>query len=109
MVHFIVILLLMTSASVTHAQFLDDTPDNPEEMAPAPHGVAPVIPLDKDDPTYDLWKKRRDDLGEGRDPGGINIQRHPGGMTPQGIPSFFRLPVALTPDVLRAGQSEYSL
>ena len=58
-------LLLITSASLLHAQFLDDTPDNPEEMAPAPHGVEPVIPLDKDDPTYNLWKKRRDDLEEG--------------------------------------------
>ena len=36
-----------------------------------------VIPLDKDDPTYGLWKKRRDDLQAGRDPGPIAIQRYP--------------------------------
>ena len=54
-------------------------------------------------------QKRRDDLKEGRDPGPINIQRYPGGMTPQGIPSFFRLPVAMTPDDLRAGQVEVAI
>jgi hypothetical protein len=39
-----------------NAQFMDDTP---ETLAPAPAGIEPVIPLDKDDPTYDLWKLRR--------------------------------------------------
>ena len=34
--------------------FLDDTPDTPEETAPALPGVKPVIPLNKDDPTYNL-------------------------------------------------------
>ena len=37
----------------TSAQFLDETPEN---TAPAPKGVEPVIPLDVDDPTYNLWK-----------------------------------------------------
>ena len=27
-----------------HAQFVDDTPDSPEESAPAPPGIEPVIP-----------------------------------------------------------------
>lgn len=82
---------------------MDDTPDKPEEMAPAPKGIKPVIPLDVKDPTYDLWKKRRDDLSKGREPGPINIQRYPGGMSFQGIPTFFRAPVALTPEDLEAG------
>ena len=82
---------------------MDDTPDKPEEMAPAPKGIKPVIPLDVKDPTYDLWKKRRDDLSKGREPGRINIQRYPGGMSFQGIPTFFRAPVALTPEDLEAG------
>ena len=38
------------------AQIIDDTPDGPYESAPAPDGVEAVIPLNKDDPTYDLWK-----------------------------------------------------
>ncbi len=46
--------LLMLSFNAS-AQFMDDTP---EILAPAPPGIEPVIPLDKDDPTYDLWKLR---------------------------------------------------
>ncbi len=88
------------SASAIHARFMEHTPDKPEEMIPAPLGVATVIPLDKDDPTYDRCKKCRDDLDEGPDPGGL---------PPQGIHSFFRSPAALTPSDLRAGQSVYSL
>ena len=44
--------LLVSGAG--YAQFGDDTPDRPEEMAPASPGVEPVIPLNKDDPTYNL-------------------------------------------------------
>jgi agmatinase len=88
------------------AQFMDDTPDNP---APAPKGVKPVIPLNKDDPTYDLWKMRRDDLSEGREPGPINVQRFPGGTGWNGIPTFFRLPVALVPEDLAAGQVDVAM
>lgn len=80
-----VLLLLCMVLGTAHAQFGDDTPDRPEELAPAPPGVEPVVPLDKDDPTYDLWRKRRDDLQAGRDPGPIAIQRYPGGFMPMGI------------------------
>ena len=52
---FATLLLLSFNAS---AQFMDETPDR---LAPAPEGIEPVIPLNKDDPTYDLWKLRRDD------------------------------------------------
>ena len=82
---------------------LDDSPDSPKERAPAPHDVQPVIELDKADPTYDLWKLIRDDLSEGREPGPIDVQRTWGGFGWQGIPTFFRLPVALTPEDLEAG------
>ena len=105
----LMMILSVSSVSIIHAQFMDDTPDSPEKRAPAPPGVEPVIPLNKDDPTYDLWKKRRNDLEEGREPGPINIQRYPGGFAQQGIPSFFRLPVALTPNDLRAGQVEVAM
>lgn len=80
--------------------FLDDTPDKP---APAPPGVKPVILLDKDDPTYNIWKRKREDLSKGREPGPINVQRYPGGTSFQGIPTFFKSPVALTPEDLEAG------
>ena len=66
-------------------------------------GVKPVIPLNTEDPTYDLWKTIRDDLSEGREAGPINIQRMAFGFGYNGIPTFFRLPVALTPEDLKAG------
>ncbi len=91
------------------AQFLDDTPERPEERAPAPPGVEPVIPLNKADPTYDLWKLRRQDLSKGREPGPLNVQRFPGGMAMMGIPTFFRLPVALTPADLEAGNVDVAM
>jgi agmatinase len=78
----------LATAPVCHAQVVDDTPDGPGESAPAPPGVEPVIPLNREDPTYDLWKLRRDDLSEGREPGPINVQRFPGGFGWNGIPTF---------------------
>jgi agmatinase len=65
--------------------------------------VQPTIPLDVADPTLEVWKMRRNDLQEGREPGLINVQRFPGGFGYNGIPTFFRLPVALTPADLKAG------
>lgn len=65
--------------------------------------VIPTIPMDRDDPIYDVWKFIRDNLSEGREPGPIDIQRQPFGMGFNGIPTFFRLPVALTPEDLAVG------
>ena len=65
--------------------------------------VQPTIPMDRDDPLYDVWKMIRDNLSEGREPGPINIQRMPFGFGFTGIPTFFRLPVALTPEDLKVG------
>ena len=98
-----VALSMLALAPAANAQIVDDTPDRPEERAPAKEGVEPVIPLDKTDPTYDLWKKMREDLADGREPGPIDIQRYYGGVGWNGIPTFFRLPVALLPADLKAG------
>jgi agmatinase len=95
--------------SLSASAVIDDTPDGPGESAPAGHDVKPVLPLDAADPTYDLWKLRRDDLSEGRDPGPINIQRFPGGFGWTGIPTFFRLPVALVPADLAVGKVDVAL
>ncbi len=65
--------------------------------------ITPTIPMDPDDPVYDAWKLIRDNLSEGREPGPIDIQRMPFGFGFNGIPTFFRLPVALTPEDLKAG------
>lgn len=88
--------------------YFDDTPER-DEAAPAPEGVKPVIPMDVTDPTYDIWRKRREDLTEGRDPGPINVQRYPGGSAWQGIPTFFKLPVALLPEDLSAGNVDVAI
>jgi len=100
---------LIFSGGTAFGQFVDDTPDSKYESAPAPPGVEPTIPLNRDDPTYDLWKLIRDDLREGRDPGPINVQRFPGGFGFTGIPTFFRLPVALVPEDLEAGQVDVAI
>jgi agmatinase len=67
------------------------------------------IPLNKDDPTIDLFKMKRDLSKDLRRPGPINIQRYPGGSSKSGIPTFFRLPVALTPEDLRAGAVDVAI
>lgn len=72
-------------------------------------GIKPVIPLNTEDPTYDMWKIPRSDLSEGREPGPINVQRFPGGTGWNGIPTFFRLPVALTPEDLKAGDVDVAM
>ncbi|WP_306150531.1 MULTISPECIES: arginase family protein [unclassified Roseibium] len=83
--------------------------DTPEEIDRIDEGVAPLIRLNRDDPTYDVWKKIRDDIGEGREPGPINVQRHVGGFPWSGIPTFFHLPLALTQEDLKAGEVEVAI
>ena len=56
---------LLLSFATTAFGFVDDTPEG-DEAAPAMPGAKAVIPLDVEDPTYNLWKKRREDLSEGR-------------------------------------------
>lgn len=64
------------------------------------------IPINQASPSKDLWKLMRTDLDEGREPGPINVQRWAGNYPWVGIPTFFHLPVALTPADLKAGQVE---
>ena len=80
-----------------------------EELRKLHPGWKPVIPLDTEDPTYNLWQLKRKDLAEGREPGPLNIQRFPGGFAYQGIPSFFQLPIALTPEDLKAGDVDVAM
>ncbi len=69
-----------------------------------------AIPLDSRDPTLDLMgllrKCPRDDGGKA---GPIDIQRTVGGTSYQGIPTFFRAPVALCPEDLRAGKVDVAI
>ena len=85
-------------------ELLTEDPEFEHENYSKKHpDVKPVIPMDTDDITYDAWKLIRDNLSEGREPGLIDIQRQPFSLGFNGIPTFFRLPVALTPADLKAG------
>jgi len=80
-----------------------------QQQKAAPVTGESSIPLNPDDPTIDLWKLPRDMSQDAREPGPINIQRFPGGSSKSGIPTFFRLPVALTPDDLRVGKVDVAI
>jgi agmatinase len=81
-----------------------------ESQAPIREGEKPVIPLDTGDPTYNAWQKLRDfSKDPKREPGPINIQKYDFGYSWMGIPTFFRLPVALTPEDLKAGKVEVAI
>jgi agmatinase len=92
-----------------YGQYFDYDPDNPHQQAPVRKGEKAVIPLDTEDPTYNLWQTPRDDLTANREPGIINVQRFYGGTGWQGIPTFFKLPIALTPDDLAAGDVDVAI
>ncbi len=97
------------SAAAVSAQYFEYDPDDPDMNAPFKEGEQPVIPLDTTDPAFDIWQTPRDDLDAGRDPGPINIQRWYGGAGWAGIPTFFKLPVALTPGDLVAGDVDVAI
>ena len=92
-----------------YAQYYNYDPDDPAQQAPIREGEKAVIPLDTQDPTYNLWQQPREDLTAGREHGPINIQRYPGGAGWQGIPTFFKLPIALTPEDLTAGDVDVAI
>jgi arginase family enzyme len=106
---YLILLGLMMLTPVVSAQYFEYDPDNPGEYAPIRKGEKSVIPLDTEDPAYNLWQTPRDDLMKGREPGPINIQRFRGGAGWAGIPTFFKLPIALTPEDLKAGDVDIAI
>jgi hypothetical protein len=100
---------LLIFSPLTSAQYFEYDPDNPGEYAPLREGEKSVIPLDTKDPSYNLWQTPRDDLTKGREPGPINVQRFQGGAGWSGIPTFFKLPIALTPEDLKAGDVDIAI
>ena len=81
-----------------------------ETQAPIREGEKPVIPLDTEDPTYNVWRTLRDfSKDPKREPGPINVQKYEMGMSWFGIQTFFHLPVALTPEDLKAGKVEVAI
>ena len=68
------------------------------------------IPLDTEDASRDLLILFRDpNDNPKREPGPINIQKTVGGLAYQGIPTFFRAPVALGPEDLKAGKVDIAI
>jgi arginase family enzyme len=100
---------VLLSSQSAQAVFYEYDPDDPGEYAPIREGEKAVIPLDTKDPGYNAWQTTRDDLMKGREPGPINIQRFPGGPGFMGIPTFFKLPIALTPEDLKAGDVDVAI
>lgn len=68
-----------------------------------------TIHLNKDDPTYGVFFEKADPFQNDRKPGPINIQRMKMGLGWHGIPTFFRLPVALAPEDLIAGEVDVAI
>jgi agmatinase len=74
-----------------------------EQMYADPMGTV----HDHEDPSADLLAMFRDPQDNPkREPGPINIQKTIGGFSHWGIPTFFRQPVALGPEDLKAGKVE---
>lgn len=68
------------------------------------------IPLNTDSPGFNSWKTRRPAAFDTpRDAGPININRYLNASPKQGIPTFFNLPVALTPEDLVAGEVDVAI
>ena len=105
----LVFLLGVLIAVSAQAQYFEYDPDDPKNAAPIRDGEKAVIPLDTKDPAYNLWQTPRDGLMEGREPGLINVQRFRGGAGWFGIPTFFKLPIALTPEDLAAGNVDVAI
>ena len=103
------IMLFFLSSQSAYAVFFEHDPDDPAENVPLREGEKAVIPLDTEDPGYNVWQTTREDLMKGREPGPINIQRFPGGPGFMGIPTFFKLPIALTPEDLKAGDVDVAI
>lgn len=68
------------------------------------------IPLNTESESFNWWKARRPaEFDTPREPGPININRYMGAGPKQGIPTFFNLPVALTPEDLIAGKVDVAI
>jgi agmatinase len=80
------------------------------EAKPIREGEAPMIPLDTADPSYNIWRTLRDlSQDPQRDPGIINVQKYDFGVSYNAMPTFFHMPVAMSPADLRASQVDIAI
>jgi len=104
------VFVLLNFTLLAHSQLGIDHELEDELEAPIREGEKPVIPLDTGDPSYHAWEKLRDfSKDPKREPGPINIQKYDWGFSWFGIQTFFHLPVALTPEDLKAGKVEVAV
>ena len=106
---YLLAIILSLVFSTLHAQYFEYDPDDPANAAPLREGEKSYIPLDTEDPGFNVWQTPKKDLSEGREPGLINVQRFPGGAGFTGIPTFFKLPIAMTPADLKAGNVDVAI
>ena len=80
------------------------------EAAPVYPGEKPVIPLNTDDPTYNVWRQLRDlSKDPKREPGIINVQKYDFGMSFNAMPTFFNQPIAMSPADLAASNVDIAI
>ena len=101
-------ILILLIAMPAMAQYFGHEYEGP--AAPIRPGEQAVIPLDKGDPSYNSWRTLRDfSKDPKREPGVINLNQYDVGMSYNAIPTFFNLPVALTPADLKASKVEVAI
>ena len=104
----LIIILMLVHTSVFAAEDFDPATEKP--IADIIQESPDAIPLEPRDPSRDVTTLFRDCKDNPkREAGPINIQRTVGGMAFQGIPTFFRAPVALCPDDLKAGKVDVAI
>ena len=80
------------------------------EAAPIREQEQPVIPLDKGDPSYNVWRQLRDlSKDPKREPGIINLQKYDFGFSFNAMPTFFHAPVAMSPADLKASKVDVAV
>jgi hypothetical protein len=80
------------------------------EAAPIREQEQPVIPLDKGDPSYNIWRQLRDlSKDPKREPGIINLQKYDFGFSFNAMPTFFHAPVAMSPADLKASKVDVAV
>ena len=106
---FIVILGLAIPSHGLHAQDSKTKTEKKVEAADADQGD--IIKLNPKDESIGFTRTLLRDTSKDpkREPGPINIQRTDFGLAYTGIPTFFKLPVALTPDDLKAGKVDVAI
>ena len=90
------------------AQDLGHEYDGP--VAPIRKGEKAIIPLDTGDPSYNAWRQLRDlSKDPKREAGVINVQKYDFGMSFNAMPTFFNLPIAMSPADLKASKVEVAV